>query len=38
VKRIGDQPTVVQLKVGSATAEVAASGDDADLLLGPYRQ
>jgi hypothetical protein len=37
VKRLGEQPTVIQLKVGSATAEVAASGDDASLLLGPYR-
>jgi hypothetical protein len=37
VKRLGDEPTVVQLKVGSATAEVAAKSDDTDLLLGPYR-
>ena len=37
VKRLGDHPTVVQLKVGGATAEVAANGDDTDLLLGPYR-
>ena len=37
VKRLGDDPVVVRLNTGGATAEVAASGDDSDLLLGPYR-
>jgi hypothetical protein len=36
VKRLGDRPVVVQVRMGSATAEVAARNDDGDLLLGPY--
>ena len=38
VKRLGDHPVVVQVRVGSATVEVAARGDDNKLLLGPYRK
>jgi hypothetical protein len=36
VKRIGEHPIVVRLRVGTATAETAATGDDNELLLGPY--
>ncbi len=36
VKRLGDHPIVIQLRVGRATAEVAANGDDRDPILGPY--
>jgi len=35
VKRLGDQPIVMRLKVGSATVEVAAHDDERELLLGP---
>jgi hypothetical protein len=38
VKRLGDHPIVVQLRIGSATVEVAAQEDDSELLLGPYGQ
>jgi hypothetical protein len=38
VKRLGDHPIVIRLKTGRATADVAAGGDDGDLLLGPYRR
>ena len=37
VKRLGDQPVVIRLRTGGATAEVAAAGDARKLLLGPYR-
>jgi hypothetical protein len=37
VKRLGEQPVVVRLRMGVATAEVAARGDDRELVLGPYR-
>jgi hypothetical protein len=36
IKRL-DEPTVVRVKAGAATVEVAAESDDAELLLGPYR-
>jgi len=36
VKRLGDDPFVIQLTDG-ATAEVAARADDSTLLLGRYR-
>jgi hypothetical protein len=38
VKRLGEQPVVVRLRMGVATAEVAARGDDRELVLGPYRK
>ncbi len=38
VKRLGDQPVVIRLRTGGSTAEVAANGDDRELLLGPYRK
>lgn len=38
VKRLGDHPVVIRVRVGTAIAEVAAHGDDNTLLLGPYRQ
>ena len=37
VKRLGDQATVIRVRSGEATAEIAAHGDDRDRLLGPYR-
>lgn len=37
VKRLGDDPTVIRLRTGGATVEVAAHGEDGTLLLGPYR-
>ncbi|WP_328404134.1 hypothetical protein OHS70_34640 [Streptomyces sp. NBC_00390] len=38
VKRLGDRPTVIRLTAADAFAEVAASEDDAALLLGPYHR
>jgi hypothetical protein len=38
VKRLGDHPAVVGVRIGSATAEVAARDDDRELLLGPYHE
>jgi hypothetical protein len=35
-KRLGSDPTVIQLATGAATVEVAASGEDLELLRGPY--
>jgi len=37
VKRLGERPLVVALRVGGATAEVAIRRDDRDLLLTPSR-
>jgi hypothetical protein len=37
VKRLGEHPVVVLVRMGSATAEVAARGDDRELVPGPYR-
>jgi hypothetical protein len=37
VKRLGEHPTVIGVRMGTATVEVAAHRDDAELLLGPYR-
>jgi hypothetical protein len=36
VKRLGDQPVVIQLTYGEATVEVAAPHDERERLLGPY--
>jgi hypothetical protein len=36
VKRLGDQPVVVQIRVGSAMVEVVAPDDELERLLGPY--
>jgi hypothetical protein len=36
VKRLGDRPIVIRVRMGKASTEVAANGDDAELLLGPY--
>jgi hypothetical protein len=36
-KRLGDHPVIARLKSDNATAEVAACGDDRELLLGPYQ-
>jgi len=37
VKRLGDRAVVVRLGSGGATVEVAARGEDRDLLVGPDR-
>ena len=37
VKRLGEHPTVIRVRTDRATVEVAAHGEDAELLLGPYR-
>jgi hypothetical protein len=37
VKRLGDHPTVIKVRTGRAAVEVAAHGEDAELLLGPCR-
>jgi hypothetical protein len=34
---IGDHPTLIRVRTGGATVDVAAHGDNAELLLGPYR-
>jgi hypothetical protein len=36
LKRLGDDPVVIELTTGMATIELAASGEDRELLLGPY--
>src|SRR3954471_11258087 len=38
VKRLGDDPVVVQFRAGSATVEVAAQDGGSEQLLGPYHQ
>ena len=37
VKRLGEDPTVIRVRTDRATVEVGAHGEDAELLLGPYR-
>jgi hypothetical protein len=37
VKRLGDNSTVIHIRQGDAVAAVAARGDDASRLLGPYQ-
>ena len=37
VKRLGDHPTLIRVRTDGATVEVAAHGEDAEPLLGPYR-
>jgi hypothetical protein len=36
VKRLGDQPVVVRVRMGSATAEIAARDEDVELVRGSY--
>src|SRR4051794_10563095 len=38
VKRLGDDPVVVQLRAGSGTVEVAGHDGESEQLLGPYHQ
>jgi hypothetical protein len=38
VKRLGDDPVLIRVRAGSAAIEVAAHGQDAALLVGPYRE
>ncbi|MGY4768207.1 hypothetical protein ACXC9Q_14950 [Kribbella sp. CWNU-51] len=37
VKRLGDNPAVMRLKVGSASVEVATPAGQEERLLGPFR-
>ena len=37
LKRLGDHPTVVSVRAGAATVEIAAEGEHAEFLLGPDR-
>ena len=36
LKRLGDDPVVIELTSGATTIEVAAASEDRDLLCGPY--
>jgi hypothetical protein len=36
VKRLGDHPVVIRLRMGGIAIDVAADGDHVELLLGPY--
>lgn len=38
VKRLGDHPLAMELRIGGATVEVAAGEDDRDRLVGPGRK
>jgi hypothetical protein len=38
VKRLGERPILIRARAGQATVEIAAAGEDAELLFGPYRQ
>jgi hypothetical protein len=38
VKRLGDHPLLMELRIGGATVEVAAGDDDRDRLMGPSRK
>jgi hypothetical protein len=36
IKRLGEHPVVVEVRMGSATAEIAARDDDRELISGPH--
>jgi hypothetical protein len=38
VKRLGDHPLLMELRIGGATVEVAAGKDDRNRLVGPGRK
>jgi len=38
VRRLSDAPVLIRLRAGEATVNVAASGEDQELLSGPYRR
>jgi hypothetical protein len=38
VKRLGDHPVVVRLRIERATVEVAAHDEESEQLLGPFRE
>jgi hypothetical protein len=38
VKRLGDHPVVLRVRIGSAVAEVATRAEDRDLARGPYAE
>jgi hypothetical protein len=37
IKRMGDEPAVIELVANDAVIQIAAHGEDTDLALGPYR-
>ncbi|WP_166787845.1 DUF2550 family protein [Cryobacterium adonitolivorans] len=38
VKRLGEEPVVIQVRASGATVELAANADAREQLLGPYRK
>jgi hypothetical protein len=38
VKHLGEDPTLIRIRAGEATAEIATAGENAELLLRPYEQ
>jgi hypothetical protein len=38
IKRLGDEPVVLRVRVGSAFAEIAARHEDRELVRGPERK
>ena len=38
VKRLGDRPVVIWMRIGSATVEVAVAADDAARARGPHAE
>ena len=36
VKRLGDHPVVIRVRMGSATADIATREEDRELVVGPY--
>ena len=36
VKRLGDNPVVIRVRMGSATVEIATREEDRELAVGPY--
>jgi hypothetical protein len=37
VKRLGDHPVVIRVRMGSAKVEIATHEEDRELVVGPYR-
>ena len=38
VKRLGDHPVVIRVRIGTATVEIATREEDRELVVGPYRE
>ncbi|HWL64928.1 MAG TPA: hypothetical protein VNP73_03045 [Actinomycetota bacterium] len=38
VKRLGDHPSLIRVRLDGGTVELAANGADTELLLGPHRK